>query len=147
MTDNTLGGRIQFEIATASFFTDMQQEALQERFDNELPNLSAKEKEQVEQFVFWYSVTESIVFNFDGREKKGLKNFKANWERRAEMTTRELLDFWLKLPFEIRTAWITEASAGQGLFEVDAAQLPTVALTDTQRKELEDPTSPLVSAG
>ena len=143
--DNSFGGRVTFEISPASLFTDMRQDALKRRFEEELPKMSPEEREQVDQLIFWMSVTDDIQFNFNGREKKGLKFFKDGWERHEAMTTRELLDFWLKLPYEIRTAWITEAGDGQNLIEVDPAQLPTNRLTDAQKDELLDKDSPLAA--
>lgn len=147
MADNdySFDGRIRFEISPASLFTDMRQEALRLRFSEELPDLSPKEQEQVDQLAFWMSVTDDIQFTFDGREKKGLKFFKDGWERHEAMTCRELLDWWMKLAFEVRTAWITKAGDGQDLFEVDPAQLPTNALTPAQKAELDDKDSPLAA--
>lgn len=145
--DNTFGGRVIWNVAAASPYTDMLGEKLKKRFEADVPELDGAKLHEVNMMLNVLPLTESIEFNFDGKEKRWLCQFKANWEAVESMTTAQLGDFLYRLPYNIRTAWITAVNDGQVPFEVDPAQLPTDALTDEQKVEAATPGSPLTSPG
>lgn len=142
-TDTTFGGRVIWGINAASPHTDMLHDKLKRRFEADLPDLDGEKRQTVNQMLMTLSLTETIDFNFDGKEKRMLRQLKTNWEQVTQMTTEQLGDFLYRLPFAIRRAWVSAVNEEQVPFEVDPAQLPTSELSAEQREELKDPTSPL----
>jgi hypothetical protein len=142
--DHTFGGRLRWIIEAMSLWTEMQQEKLFKELSAALPDLDDKERAELNNFCGWYVLVDDIEFMFDDKEKAALKKFRDNWKKRETMTPRELLNFWLKLPYAIRGAWVTAVNAEQDMFDVDPAQLPDEALTGEQKAEAATPGSPLI---
>jgi|GEM_PF-6527184 len=140
--DSTLGGRIEWRIMPSSPYTDAIKTKLDRLFES-IPDLTADEKALISDYSALLSLTEDIIFKFDGREKRLLTEFASGWGRREKMSARQLFDFLMRLSYVIRSAWFAACYAEQVPFEVDPAQMPTEALTDEQKAEAADPASPL----
>lgn len=59
------------------------------------------------------------------------------------MSPAEIWTSYMRLPNKLVDAWREAWKAGQVIFPVDVAQLPTAALTDEQADEAKNATSPL----
>jgi len=103
----------------------------------------AEHEEELRTFSYVYAATTNVVFNYDGKEKPALVNFKRAWDIRKAMSAADIWQWRLHTAHAILGLWLDDYLDAQDLIEVDPGQLPTDKLTTEQKKELANPDSPL----
>lgn len=141
--DNTLGGRVFFKLVPETQYTEGKRLALYNRIKAELPDFDTYDESAIYELSLIVSCTDTIEFTFNGHERMPLINFRAYWLDVPTQSAFDLVNGWLHLPSTIIKAWRREWNDAQEMFDVDPAELPSSMLTPAQKKEAEDPTSPL----
>lgn len=140
--DYTFGGQLTFDILPRSFATDIDMEAIQRDILATRENWTDEEKGIVYEIAILLSGTRSA--KIVGKKKpasvvemvEGINN---------RLPVDELLAWRQRIPHKLVIAWNNAWIAGQDIFDVDPAQLPTADLSITQREELKDKNSFLAS--
>lgn len=137
----TLSDYLVFHCIPETLGTDIKAKALEEKITPFLSN--GEGKGALADFVFLLVHTTAIDCTFDGSEKPALVAFRDTWQRRDRMTPEALWEWRLGIPWPILQLWNEAFFKAQALFEVPPEQLPTEALSPTQKAEAAQPDAPL----
>ncbi len=104
--------------------------------------LSDDEADALSTFAMVYSCTDDVLFNFDGKERSALVEFKRLWDALGEKPSIKQIEAVRRgLPYALMTAWITAFNEEQRLFDVPVEQKPDSQLSDYEREQMKDPNS------
>ncbi len=153
MLDFTFGGRVAWDIKARTLGSYTRRDALVKQVEAALALNNGAYTKDIEANVYTLSYllasTVDVRFAFDGKERAGLKDFKAWWAcwKGKNADLKRLYNDFVELAEGVIIAWREAFDDAQQLYEPDPDQMPDHLLSREQREALKDPEHPLAEVG